>query len=98
MISPIFYNKKRLESSYLGGKVEHFPIKSRSVTLEWYDHVVLDGESIYSIAERVFGKGLTYMWTYIADNNILRHPDSWKVGDIIRLPKIIVRDSDVQNE
>lgn len=96
MINSAFYNKKRLESTYLNGKVEHFPIKSRSVTLEWYDHVMLEGETIYTIAEKVFGKGLGHLWTYIADNNILRHPDSWKIGDIIKLPKVILKDSDTQ--
>lgn len=94
MISPTFYNKKRLISLYLDGKVAHFPIKDSSITLEWYNHVIMANETIYTIAERIFGENLGYLWTLIADNNTPRHPDDWKKGDIIRLPKIIIRDSD----
>lgn len=94
MISPTFYNKKNLITQYLGGKVQHYPIKDNSVTLEWYDYVLKVNETIYSVAERIFGDNLEYLWTYIADNNTLIHPDNWKAGDIIRLPKVIIRDSD----
>lgn len=94
MISPTFYNKKRLVSQFLGGKVEHFPIKEPSKTIEWYDYVIKANESIYSIAAKVFGTNMEYMWTHIADNNPPRHPDEWMPGDIIRLPKLILRDSD----
>lgn len=97
MISPVFYNKKRLVSVYLDGKVPHFPIKDASFTLEWYEYIIKANETIYTIAEKIFGENLEYMWTYIADNNPPRHPDDWKTGDIIRLPKIIVRDSDTIN-
>ena len=95
MISPTYYNKRNLVAEYGGGKVPHYAIKDPSVTLEWYDYKIGMGETIYTIAAKVFGEGLEYMWTYIADNNVPRHPDDWVVGDIIRLPKIIVRDSDV---
>lgn len=94
MISPNFYNKKGLTAQFLGGKISHFPIKDPSVTLEWYEYVIKANETLYTIAQRVFGKNLEYMWTLIADNNPPRHPDEWSAGDIIRLPKIIIRDSD----
>ena len=94
MISPTNYNKRNLISIYLDGKVKHFPVKDPSITLEWYDYTIKQGETLYSIAERVFGKNLGYMWTYIADNNPIRYPDEYSPGDIIRLPKIIIRDSD----
>lgn len=91
MISPFFYTKG---NAVLDGNVLRYPLKSPSVTLEWYDYVLKAGETIYSVSERLFGKDLGYMWTYIADNNPLRHPDEWQAGDIIRLPKVIIRDSD----
>ena len=94
MISPAFYNKKNLITQYLGGKVPHYSIKDKSVTLEWYDYVLKVNETIYSVAERIFGDNLDYLWTYIADNNPPIHPDNWKAGDTIRLPKVIIRDSD----
>lgn len=94
MISPTFYNKKNLVTSYLGGKVLHFPIKDASVTTEWYEHVILADETLYSIAADIFGKNLSYLWTLIADNNPPRLPDDWRPGDIIRLPRVIIRDSD----
>lgn len=94
MISPNFYNKKNLSAQFLGGKVSHYPIKDASVTAEWYEYVIKANENLYKIAARIFGRNLEYMWTYIADNNPPRQPDDWNPGDIIRLPKIIIRDSD----
>ena len=94
MISPTFYNKKNLISQFLEGKVQHYPIKDPSVTIEWYEYIIMANETLYSIAARIFGRNLEYMWTYIADNNPPRLPDDWNPGDIIRLPKIIIRDSD----
>lgn len=97
MISPSFYNKRNVVNHLLGGKVSHYPIKDASVTVEWYEYVVKANENLYTIAERVFGEDLEYLWTYIADNNPPRLPDDWHVGDIIRLPKIIIKDSDTIN-
>lgn len=96
MISPSFYNKKNLVTQFLGGKVAHYPIKDASVTLEWYEYVLKVDENLYTVAAKIFGDDLEYLWTYIADNNPPRLPDAWNPGDIIRLPKIIIRDSDVK--
>lgn len=98
MISPHFYNSKNLVKEYLDAKIPHFAVKKPSVVIDWYNYTILSNETIFSIAERVFGKGLSYMWTYIADANIPRHPDDWSEGDTIRLPRIIVRDSDTQRQ
>ena len=97
MISPSFYNKRNVVNQLLGGKVSHYPIKDASVTVEWYEYVIKSNEDLYKIAERVFGENLEHLWTYIADNNPPRLPDDWHVGDIIRLPKIIIKDSDTIN-
>ena len=94
MISPTFYNKKNLVAEYLGGLVPHYAVKDPSVTLEWYEYILQVNETLYTVAERLFGKNLEYMWTYIADNNPPRPVDDWRVGDVIRLPKIIIRDTD----
>lgn len=95
MISASFYNKKNVVNQLLGGKVSHYPIKDPSVTLEWYEYVMKHNETLYTVAERIFGSDLEHLWTYIADNNPPRLPDDWHVGDIVRLPKIIIRDSDI---
>lgn len=96
MISQTFYNKKNLITQYLGGKVAHYPAKDPSVTIEWYEYIVKANENLYTIAARIFGNGLEYMWTHIADNNPPRMPDAWNAGDIIRLPRIIIRESDTR--
>lgn len=95
MISSAFYNKKNVVNQLLGGKVSHYPIKDPSVTLEWYEYVMKYNETLYTVAEKIFGSDLEHLWTYIADNNPPRLPDDWHVGDIVRLPKIIIRDSDI---
>ena len=95
MINPSFYNKKRLETRYMGS-IQHYPIKQASVTLEWYEYTLKHNETIYKVAQNIFGVNLEYMWTIILDNNPPRHPDDWRQGDTIRLPKVIIRDSDTQ--
>lgn len=95
MISAAFYNKKNVVNQLLGGKVSHYPIKDPSVTIEWYEYVMKHNETFYTVAERIFGSDLEHLWTYIADNNPPRLPDDWHVGDIVRLPKVIIRDSDI---
>lgn len=97
MISASFYNKKNVVNQLLGGKVSHYPIKDPSVTIEWYEYVMKHNETLYTVAEKIFGSDLEHLWTYIADNNPPRLPDDWHVGDIVRLPKIIIRDSDIIN-
>lgn len=94
MISTNFYNRKNLITQFLGGKVLHYPVKDPSITVEWYQYTIKANETIFTIAAKIFGKNLEYMWTYIADNNPPRHPDDWTSGDTIKLPKIIIRDSD----
>lgn len=95
MISFSFYNKRNTVTQLLGGKVSHYPIKDPSITLEWYNYKLKVGETLYTIAEKIFGRDLEHLWTYIADNNPPRLPDDWHVGDVVRLPKVIIRDSDV---
>ena len=93
MINNGFYNYHNLKEEYLGGKVQHYPIKDASVTLEWYEYVVKAGETLYSISAKVFGSTMMQNWTYIADNNPPRNPDDWRMGDVLRLPKVIIRDT-----
>lgn len=97
MISPAFYNKKNLVTLLEGGHTQHYPVKSPSVTWEWYEYILMARETLYTVAARLFGRDLEYMWTLIADNNPPRHPDDWNPGDVIRLPKVIIRDSDTQD-
>lgn len=96
MISNAFYNKKNTRKWFFNGKIEHFPAKEPSVTLEWYSYTIKANENLFTITQKVFGKNLEHMWTLIADNNPPRHPDSWKSGDIIKLPKVIIKDSDIR--
>jgi len=94
MVNQNFYVKRNLVAKFLDAKVPHYLAKDPSITLEWYFYTVKQGETLYTIAERIFGKGLGHFWTYIADNNTPKFPDDWKVGDVLRLPKLLVRDSD----
>jgi len=94
MISQTFYNKNNLASYFLAGTVKHFPVKDSSVIIEWREYTLKAFETIYTVSKDVFGKDLVHLWTYIADSNPPRHPDDWKIGDVIKIPKIIVRDAD----
>ena len=46
----------------------------------------------HNLKQEYLGEVSVQNWTFIADNNPPRNPDDWNVGDVIRLPKIIVRD------
>lgn len=94
MICKGFYNSKNLTRQYLGGKVYHYPIKEASVTLRSYKYRLSGGETIHSVAITVFGEGLDYLWPFLADNNPLRHPDDWSLGDFLKLPELIIKDTD----
>lgn len=94
MINKNFYNSKNLIKQYLGGKVSHYPIKDASVTIKDYNYRLVAGDSIHVIAEGVFGRGMDNLWPYLADNNRLNHPDDWTIGDVFKLPLIIIKDTD----
>lgn len=98
MINATYYNKRNLVQALLGGKVKHFAAKYPSVTVQWYTYTLEYGENIYKVTEKVFGKGMAYMWPYIADNNRLRIPDEWKAGDKIKLPKLIIKESNTEGK
>ena len=94
MISKDFYNSKNLVRQYLGGKVYHYPIKDKSITLQDYNYRFVGGDTVYSVALKTFGDGLDYLWPFLTDNNSLRHQDDWTMGDFFRLPKLILKDTD----
>lgn len=94
MISSNFYKKRNLSADLLGGKVAHYAVKDPSITIEWYNYTVKSHENLYTITANVFGKGKEHLWTYIADNNPPRSPFDWEMGDIVRLPKVIIKESD----
>lgn len=92
MINKEYYTTNNQVSLYLNGKVRHYKAKNPSKTVKWYNYELKKGETIYTLANKLFGEGLTHLWTYIADNNIPRNPDDWMEGDTIKLPIIIVKD------
>lgn len=96
MISPNFYDKSKAVKLYLNGKIRHYLLKERSVTLKSYPYVVRDGETYYSIALRVFGEEGMRHWTIIGDLNSLRQPEELRAGETIRLPEIILNDPDIR--
>jgi hypothetical protein len=96
MINPLFYAKERVVKEFLGGKIGHYQIKESSVALEVEEYTLKAQEDVYTLAAKLFGKDYDDFWTYIADINMLRDLDEWKAGDVILLPKILLRDTEVQ--
>ena len=96
MISNGFYNYHNLKQEYLGGKVKHYPIKDASITLEWYEYIVKANEKLYGGHPGDDATACVVKIRKREPMNLLfgppRNPDDWNVGDVIRLPKIIVRD------
>lgn len=96
MISPNYYTEANTQKTYLGGKVRHYMLKNRAVVLKKYPYVIKEGETIYSIAYKVFDSFGIHNWTIITDINQLRPISEWKAGDLIYLPEIILKDPEIR--
>lgn len=90
MIAPEFYTDVNKGKSFLDGRLTHFKYRDRVIVTKSYKYTLLFGDTVYSITEDIFGKDKEYLWYIIADINLLRHPDTWEMGDVINLPEIIV--------
>jgi nucleoid-associated protein YgaU len=47
---------------------------------------VLEGESLYKIAQRVYGSGGKYLELYEANRDVLSNPDMIRVGQVLKVP------------
>lgn len=91
MISPQFYvplNREQVK----GKKIQRYPHKPRAVVVTKYQYTLQYGETMYSLARKLFGDTRQYMWTIIADINEPRLPDDWSAGEVVWLPEIIVQE------
>lgn len=90
MISKSFYKENNLIASFLGGKVQHYPIKERYIIVSSYPYTVQVGDTMYNLAKKIFGEDQEFQWPVIADLNFLREPDDLQPGEQIKLPKVIL--------
>lgn len=90
MINQSFYKANQLVSLYLGGKVQHYTSRELAIVLESYEYLVQAGDTMYTLAKKIFGEDQEFQWTYIADINFLRQPDDLQPGETILLPRIIL--------
>lgn len=49
---------------------------------------VLKGESLYKIAQRIYGKGEPYMLLYKANREIINNPDIIHIGQVLKVPDL----------
>lgn len=49
-------------------------------------HVVVKGDTLWKIAESVYGDGSLYKKIFEANKDILKNPDVIKVGQKLRIP------------
>lgn len=73
----------------MGGLFHYLPQTPYKV-VDKFRYTLLAGETVYSLAVRIFGENQSYFWTIIADLNPLMPVETWKSGDVIWLPKQIV--------
>lgn len=92
MISPDFYNQDNSVALFLGGKIQHFLRKPRTVVIQSFQLPLEYGDNMYTMATKIFGPDLERYWPVIADINDLRQPDDWNPGEVVNLPEIIVTD------
>lgn len=96
MINPSFYILDRKVQSFLGGKVAHFPLRLRIKVLATTSYIVKDGDTMYNIASRLFGNIGEYNWTIISEINFLRKPDELIIGEEIKLPLVILSETETR--
>ena len=96
MISPSYYIKDRKVQFYLGGKISHYVVKPRAKILGFVYYTVQAGDTLYSIAAKLFDVQGEYNWTIIADLNYLRKPDELQVGEVIKLPTVILNETEAR--
>jgi hypothetical protein len=94
MIRPAFYQKRNLYAPDKG-RALRYPAAERMVVISSNPYTIQYGETLYSIAAKLFGANRQYYWTIIADINTPRYPDDWQPGDQIFLPEIIVQESPI---
>lgn len=92
MISPAFYQEDNVAQVYQGGLVRHYLHKPRTVTIKDRPTTLVYGETLYSKAAELFGDENEFLWTILADNMPVRHPDAWGTDDLLKLPVIVLND------
>lgn len=91
MISRAFYKENNL-SKLFGYGLQHYLIKDATLSISTYTYEVQSGDTMYSLAKRLF-QGAEYNWTIIADLNYTRRPDELVPGETILLPLIVLDDT-----
>ena len=91
MISKPFYKENNL-SNLFGYGLQHFLIKDATLSVTSYPYEVQSGDTMYSLAKRLF-QGAEYNWTIISDLNFTRRPDDLVPGEVIRLPLLVLDDT-----
>jgi len=92
MISKHFYTENNLVQLF-GNGLQHYLVKPATVSLTSYPYEVQSGDTMYSLAKRIFGVDGEHNWTIISDLNYTRRPDELVAGEIIKLPLIILDDA-----
>ncbi len=84
-----------ITSSLSGGRL-HFPIREETLVLEKSIHVLQRGENPYTLALALFNDDKLYY--FIADINEPKDPMQWETGEIIKLPQVIIQQSEAKLE
>jgi hypothetical protein len=91
MISKSFYTQNNL-SKLFGYGLQHYTIKEATTIISSYEYVVEAGDTMYTLAKRLFNGSEQY-WTIISDLNYTRRPDDLVIGETIKLPILVLDDT-----
>jgi len=94
MIKPNFYDTAKTVSYYFPSGLRHFFVREPSVVISKYPYRVAEGDTWYTLANKVFGSDGVYHWSILSDLNPIKDPDELIPGEIIYLPEIILNDPD----
>ncbi len=68
------------------GRTIFVPVRDDAPAVRGTDYVVQDGDNLWGIAKKLYGKGSRWEEIYEANGTLLSTPDSLRAGMVLRIP------------
>jgi hypothetical protein len=90
MINKLYYKEENQRNSFFSEKISHYigrePYREYSFIL----YQCIAGDTVYSLARKIFGEDGEYNWTVIADINNIRYDFNFEGGEVIKIPREVL--------
>lgn len=88
-----------VSKSYFGGEIEHYMPIPRAAVVESAAYKLRAQDTLFTTSKKLFSTfdNAEENWVYVAENNRLRRPQDWQMGDLLHLPLAIVKPNRLGN-